>query len=95
MADVEKARAELNRIEAFLRTRYHYPHPIFGHMAAALEYLGEPPPAGVEAPAEAEAEEPGVAGAEALAEAASTVPAYEPPAEPEPSARRGRKRGQT
>ena len=44
MADLEAARRELDRIEGILRTRYHYPHPIFEHLAAVLEHLEAPEP---------------------------------------------------
>jgi len=30
-------------MEGILRTRYHYPHPIFGHIEAAREALAEAP----------------------------------------------------
>ena len=43
MADVEAARAALDRIEGILRRRYHYPHPIFEHVAAARSALEADP----------------------------------------------------
>ncbi len=43
MADVEAALRELDRMEAILRSRYHYPHPIFGHIKAARDALAEEP----------------------------------------------------
>ena len=46
MADLGKARAEIKRSTDILRSRYQYEHPIFGHLAAALEALeGDPPEA--------------------------------------------------
>jgi len=51
MPDLKKARAEIKRAEGILRSRYQYEHPIFDHLAAALEALeGDLPeatPAGV------------------------------------------------
>jgi len=53
MSNLPAARSELDRIEAFLRTRYHYPHPIFEHVATLREHLeGEVPTEVVEVPQE-------------------------------------------
>ncbi len=43
MADIKAALRELDRMEGILRTRYHYPHPIFGHIEAARTALAEEP----------------------------------------------------
>ena len=42
MADVQAALGALDLIEGILRRRYHYPHPIFEHVAAARAALEEP-----------------------------------------------------
>jgi len=34
---LEIALAEITRAESILRSRYHYEHPIFGHLATARE----------------------------------------------------------
>lgn len=102
MVDIEKVRAELKLVEAFLEKRYHYAHPIKGHLAAALEYLGEeqqgPPPESeavdfpsiaVSEPTETDAA--GTSSAPVTSEAEATE---EPVAtEPEAPAPRTRKRG--
>lgn len=59
MPNLPAARSELDRIEAFLRTRYHYPHPIFEHVATCRGHLeGELPIGVVEAPQEMAPPEP-------------------------------------
>jgi len=87
MADLAKARAEIKRSTDILRSRYHYEHPIFGHLAAALEALeGDLPeatPAG--APPE-ETEE------QLQAEAEAAVVIEEEAEEPKPPTK-ARKRG--
>jgi hypothetical protein len=43
---LEIALAEIKRAEDILRSRYHYEHPIFGHLATARECVeAEIPPA--------------------------------------------------
>lgn len=83
MANVEAARVALDRIEGFLRSRYHYPHPIFAHIAAAQEHLAEdapskkaaPTPASASAPVAATTEGPvGTSGAGTSAAAAPKAP---------------------
>ena len=39
MADIAAALTELGVIESFLRSRYHYPHPIFSNLDALREHL--------------------------------------------------------
>ncbi len=61
MADIKAALKELDRMEGILRTRYHYPHPIFGHIEATRKALAEEPkkaPAPVEQAAPAAAPKP-------------------------------------
>ena len=43
MADVAAALRALEAVEAILRRRYHYPHPIFEHIEAARAALEEAP----------------------------------------------------
>lgn len=80
MVNVEAARRELDGIEAFLRTRYHYPHPIFEHVAAAKANLEPDEESEAEIP-----EEPAIAEAPETAEDASAEePANAPAEAPEP-----------
>ena len=39
MADIAAALTELGVIESFLRSRYHYPHPIFSKLDALRDHL--------------------------------------------------------
>lgn len=39
MPNLEMARAEIKRVDTILRSRYNYAHPVFDHLAAALEAL--------------------------------------------------------
>jgi hypothetical protein len=102
MVDIEKVRAELKLVEAFLAKRYHYEHPIKGHLAAALEYLGEEqqgappesevvdfPSIAVSEPTETDATETG--GAPVTSEAEATGEPWS--TEPDAPAPRRRKRG--
>ena len=60
MADIAAALTELGVIESFLRSRYHYPHPIFSNLDALREHLKDD-----EAPSEPEeASEPKVGEAQ-------------------------------
>jgi hypothetical protein len=43
MPDLAAARAALKNVEGILRRRYHYPHPIFEHLAAAQGHIVEEP----------------------------------------------------
>jgi hypothetical protein len=44
MADLAAARAALKNVEGILRRRYHYPHPIFEHLASAQGHIAEGAP---------------------------------------------------
>ena len=44
MANLELARTEIKRVDAILRSRYNYAHPVFNHLTAALEHLEDEPP---------------------------------------------------
>jgi hypothetical protein len=66
MPNLAAARAEVERIEAFLRTRYHYPHPIFERVAALAKLLEDEP------------EPPGETAAEAVTQVAD-APEGTPP----------------
>ena len=76
MADIAAALTELDVIESFLRSRYHYPHPIFSNLDALREHLKED-----EAPS---AEEPEEAGEPEVGEAQ--------PAPPEPTRIRSKRK---
>lgn len=78
--NLANARAEIEQANRILRSRYHYEHPIFGHLANALAALEEPP-------------EPVETVAELKAEAEEAAAVGEETAEPEPPAQRARKRG--
>ena len=41
MVNISAAITELGHIESFLRSRYHYPHPIFARLATLQEHLAE------------------------------------------------------
>ena len=41
MVNISAAITELGHIESFLRSRYHYPHPIFARLEALKEHLAE------------------------------------------------------
>lgn len=95
MPNLPAARSELDRIEAFLRTRYHYPHPIFEHVATCRGLLeGELPTGAVEAPqetaAEPAAEKP--VAEEPAAKETSEEPSPQKVAAPKPARRRTRRK---
>lgn len=91
MSNLPAARSELDRIEAFLRTRYHYPHPIFEHVATCRGFLeGELPTGAVEAPQETAAEEP--VAEEPAAKETSEEPPPQKVAAPKPARRRTRRK---
>ena len=50
MADIAAALTQLGIIESFLRSRYHYPHPIFQNLDALRDHLAEAEVPTVEAP---------------------------------------------
>lgn len=77
MNNLETAVTEIKKVEAILRRRYQYPHPILGYVTVALECL-EMELAALRPPAP----DP-EAGAEAQAEAVEKPPTY-------PSRKRGR-----
>ena len=64
MANLDAALVEVREVEAFMRRRYLYNHPIFAHITAAIELLETevaaqtPPP-----PAEPEQAEPEIEAA--------------------------------
>jgi hypothetical protein len=88
------ALAEIDRVEAILRSRYHYAHPVFNHLASAREHLQglaeEPAPAQVP---ESEAVFPPAAPPtpEPEAEPESAEEEGEPATEGQPPARRARR----
>lgn len=99
MPNLAAARAELNHIEAVLRTRYHYPHPIFDYIAAALGHLEGDLPPEAEAPV-VHPEQPvmAVPGPNTETTIAASDSVSEEDAEPEaekPLAPARRKRGET
>jgi hypothetical protein len=91
MGRLTSALVELNQIEAFMRRRYLYEHPIFSHITTAVELLEAeiaatapvaPPPPEPEPEVDAEPEDT----------ASESEPEPETPAEGKPPARRARKR---
>ncbi len=74
MANLAVARGALKKVEGILRRRYHYPHPIFEHLAEAQKNIAEDAPKPkVEAPPKPEAEAPPEPEAEAPPEPEADV----------------------
>ena len=94
MADVNAALGALDRIEGILRRRYHYPHPIFEHVAAARAALEEPDVAPVVHPEQPVSTKPEAETVTTVASTADATPepksGTEGPTE-KPKARRTRK----
>jgi hypothetical protein len=87
MGNLETALSEINRMEAILRSRYHYEHPIFGHLAIARECV-EAELAAAAPPAPQPEVTSGLAQA---VEEESVSVEFEPISEGQPPARRARK----
>jgi hypothetical protein len=87
MADIAKARAEVQKVVALLVGRFGHDEDVFRHLTLALDHLREAPPVKEEA-----VPEPVIATPELEEEAVTAPPPPPPPPEVEPIRTVGQRR---